>query len=223
MVLQNTMTFFPVRKSPDTICSTTAILSTDPGQSMNRCFRLGAERCRLGVSIVCKPGSSWATILATFSAMVADTMMHCFPAGLFCIGRRSRRTSSAKPFSNRVSASSRMMWVTPERNMLPSSTCFIRRPGVPTTTSSGRLSCSRCVANFSPPIMSSDENRAWCDTCFATPRTCSASSRVGPTMSTRGRLGFARAPVSASSRRSCWMTGRRYVSVLPLPVCDATR
>ena len=43
MVLQNTMVFLPDLKSPLTICSTTAILSTLPGQSTNLCLRLGAD------------------------------------------------------------------------------------------------------------------------------------------------------------------------------------
>ena len=52
MVLQNTMVFLPDLKSPLTICSTMAILSTLPGQSTNLCLRLGADLCRLGVSIL---------------------------------------------------------------------------------------------------------------------------------------------------------------------------
>jgi hypothetical protein len=72
-------------------------------------------------------------------------------------------------------------------------------------------------------MMSSLENLQWCDTALATERTCSASSRVGPIISTRGRLGLALAPVAFSASLICWITGRRYVRVLPLPVWDATR
>mmetsp|Transcript_5345 Transcript_5345/g.13632 ORF Transcript_5345/g.13632 Transcript_5345/m.13632 type:complete len:304 (+) Transcript_5345:268-1179(+) len=223
IVLQNTITLEPDRKSEDTICSSTAILSMEPGQSMKRCLRLGAERCREDVTTVCRSGSSSEIILATLAAMVAETMTHCLPAGLFLSGRSRKRMSSPNPASNSVSASSKMMWLTLPRYRLPSSTCLTRRPGVPTTTSRERSSISFCTLNFSPPMISSELKRAWCDTDLATPSTCSASSRVGPTMSTLGRLFLARPPpVSASARRICWITGRRYVSVLPLPVCDAT-
>ena len=160
MVLQNTIVFFAPRKSPLTICSTTAILSTLPGQSMNRCLRFGADLCSDGVSMICKSGSSSRISRITFSDMVADTTTHCFPSGFFLSGRSSLRISSPKPASKSVSASSSTRCVTPDMCMFPFSTCFTIRPGVPTTRSSGRFSACRCAANLSPPMMSSELNLA---------------------------------------------------------------
>mmetsp|Transcript_14669 Transcript_14669/g.61914 ORF Transcript_14669/g.61914 Transcript_14669/m.61914 type:complete len:244 (-) Transcript_14669:384-1115(-) len=164
IVLQNTMVFFPARKSPATICSITAILSTEPGQSTKRCFRLGADLCSEGVSMITKSSSSSRIIRTTFSDIVADTttaLFVVFPSGCgFLSGRKSRLISSPKPASNSVSASSSTTCVTADMNKLPSSMCLIKRPGVPTTTSSGRSSCCRCVANLSPPMMSSLLKRA---------------------------------------------------------------
>eukprot|EP00982_Pelagococcus_subviridis_P013883 31287-Pelagococcus_subviridis.AAC.14 len=223
IVFANTIVFFPALKSPSMSCVTTAILSIDPGQSTNLCFKFGAARCKDGVSIFSIPGKSSSIVFTTLSDIVAETITQLFPSGFFCSGPRSTLMSSPNPASKSVSASSSTTCVTRPKYMFPSLTCFTSLPGVPTTTSNDRSSCVRCVANLSPPITSAEENLAWCDRLLATPATCSASSRVGETTSTLGRFGRARPPptVAFSSRRMRWMIGSKYVSVFPEPVCEA--
>lgn len=91
-------------------------------------------------------------------------------------------------------------------------------------------------------MATSEEHLATCPRALATRPIWSVSSRVGPRTSARGRRGrvsrcrrwpsggdddedgeAAAAAASSSSLRSLEMTGLRYASVFPDPVCDARR
>ena len=129
------------------------------------------------------------------------------PPRIFC-------TSSAKPMSSILSASSSTTCLTLVRRRLPPSMRSMTRPGVPTSTSTPPRSAPCCGKSPTPPYTHSVTRRT--SRLEKSSPTCLASSRVGASTSARGAR--PRASLAALSPRRRSMMGSAKASVLPEPV-----
>ena len=98
-----------------------------------------------------------------------------------------------KPCSSMVSISSMTIVCTAPKNIFPSFHCCNNRPGVATTTSTGRCSnIFRWAPLSTPPTKTCVLTLTVWDNDLITAVICIASSRVGANINTRGRLGLLR-------------------------------
>mmetsp|Transcript_16159 Transcript_16159/g.48420 ORF Transcript_16159/g.48420 Transcript_16159/m.48420 type:complete len:211 (-) Transcript_16159:627-1259(-) len=175
-------------------------------------------RCRDRVSTRLMLGNSSASSLLIALVTVAAT--NTVSAGVLPprTAFTTCFTSSPKPASNMVSASSSTSHRTSPKARCPLAAWPSTRLGVPTSTSNGCDSALVCSSHPLPPHAMSARNFSWCESDLDTRSSCMASSRVGPRTSTRGRPGRVARPVSRSAAFMADTTGKRYANVLPEPV-----
>ena len=141
---------------------------------------------------------------------VAENSIVWRPAG---VAPAILSTGLMKPMSSMRSASSSTSSSRREKSTLPWSMKSIRRPGVATRISSGDSSSLRCFGYGMPPSTVPVRTRGMNLLYFSTAVvTCSASSRVGVSTSTRGPR-----PGLAGCARRC-NAGSTKAAVLPVPV-----
>ena len=154
---------------------------------------------------------------------VALTMTVCRPPGTALpVCSLILAMSLRKLLANRSSASSTTNVFTPCVCKMPVRESSANLPGVPTTMSGRfRRIASSCLFAFAPPIACcvisrprSPNNRSTCRTI------CIANSCDGATTSARTPFPASLRTVPVSSSTMSQITGSRYASVFPLPVCD---
>ncbi len=164
-------------------------------------------------AMACSAGSDryLVTSRSTSRSRVAENSSRWPPGG---VASSSWVTAGMKPRSAMWSASSSTAISTWPRLAARRSIRSMSRPGVATTTSTPRASCSICRPIGAPPYTVVTRTPSRRPSGASTSATWRASSRVGTRTSPRGALGW-RGPAAWASRAS---RGRPKARVLPEPV-----
>mmetsp|Transcript_28501 Transcript_28501/g.71749 ORF Transcript_28501/g.71749 Transcript_28501/m.71749 type:complete len:223 (+) Transcript_28501:2091-2759(+) len=147
---------------------------------------------------------------ASAAGMVAETRTVCLRSGIFF---KISWSCTAKPSSNRRSASSKTTYSQRANESSASCRWCIRRPGVAISASGLRASRSNWSSIESPPTSRQSSScgfKKW-PSSLANLSVCTASSRVGDST-------IARTPTVDVCARSFSSMGTRKAAVLPEPV-----